>query len=94
VVDDYLVDATGHALREISLGDEAAYRISDFPVSAEVVVQERDDPRLAAPQDIGAQSGAVTTKPGAALTRRAGLKPVRCARVAIRRRVVAVSRPA
>jgi GAF domain-containing protein len=37
VVDDYLVEATGHALREISLGDEAAYRISDFPLSAEVL---------------------------------------------------------
>jgi diguanylate cyclase (GGDEF)-like protein len=37
VVGDYLVDATEHALREISLGDEAAYRISDFPLSAEVL---------------------------------------------------------
>ena len=37
VVDDYLVDATDHALREVSLGDEAAYRISDFPLTAEVL---------------------------------------------------------
>jgi diguanylate cyclase (GGDEF)-like protein len=37
VVGDYIVDATGHALREISLGDEAAYRIADFPLTAEVL---------------------------------------------------------
>ena len=37
VVDDYIVDATDHALREVSLGDEAAYRISDFPLTAEVL---------------------------------------------------------
>jgi diguanylate cyclase (GGDEF)-like protein len=37
VVGDYLVDATGHALREVSLGDEAAYRLSDFPVTQEVL---------------------------------------------------------
>ena len=37
VVGDYIVDATEHALREISLGDEAAYRISDFPLTAEVL---------------------------------------------------------
>jgi diguanylate cyclase (GGDEF)-like protein len=37
VVDDYIVDATDHALREVSLGDEASYRISDFPVTAEVL---------------------------------------------------------
>jgi diguanylate cyclase (GGDEF)-like protein len=37
VVDDLLVDATGHALREISLGDDAAYRISDFPLTSQVL---------------------------------------------------------
>ena len=37
VVGDYIVDATDHALREVSLGDEAAYRISDFPLTAEVL---------------------------------------------------------
>src|SRR5918995_31725 len=37
VVGDYVVDATDHALREVFLGDEAAYRISDFPVTAEVL---------------------------------------------------------
>jgi diguanylate cyclase (GGDEF)-like protein len=37
VVGDFIVDATEHALREISLGDEAAYRIADFPLTAEVL---------------------------------------------------------
>jgi diguanylate cyclase (GGDEF)-like protein len=37
VVGGYLVDAENHALREISLGDEAAYRISDFPLTAETL---------------------------------------------------------
>jgi diguanylate cyclase (GGDEF)-like protein len=37
VVGDYIVDATEHALREVSLGDEAAYRIADFPLTAEVL---------------------------------------------------------
>ncbi len=37
VVGSYLVDAEKHALREISLGDEAAYRISDFPFTAETL---------------------------------------------------------
>jgi diguanylate cyclase (GGDEF)-like protein len=37
VVGDYLVDANDHALREVSLGDEAAYRIADFPLTAEVL---------------------------------------------------------
>ena len=37
VVGAYLVDAAGHALREISLGKEAAYRISDFPLTAETL---------------------------------------------------------
>jgi len=36
-VGDYLVDATEHALREIWLGDAAAYRISDFPLTAETL---------------------------------------------------------
>jgi diguanylate cyclase (GGDEF)-like protein len=37
VVGDYLVDATEHALREVWLGDAAAYRISDFPLTAEAL---------------------------------------------------------
>jgi diguanylate cyclase (GGDEF)-like protein len=37
VVGDYIVDATEHALREVWLGDEAAYRISDFPLTAEAL---------------------------------------------------------
>ncbi len=37
VVGDLLVDATQHSLREVSLGHEAAYRISDFPLTAEVL---------------------------------------------------------
>jgi diguanylate cyclase (GGDEF)-like protein len=37
VVGDYIVDATEHALRQVSLGDEAAYRIADFPLTAEVL---------------------------------------------------------
>jgi len=44
VVGDYIVDATEHALREISLGDEAAYRISDFPLTAEVLLSA--EPRI------------------------------------------------
>jgi diguanylate cyclase (GGDEF)-like protein len=34
---DFLVDATEHALREVWLGDEASYRISDFPLTAETL---------------------------------------------------------
>ena len=37
VVGDFIVDAIEHALREVSLGDEAAYRIADFPLTAEVL---------------------------------------------------------
>nr|MBA3566660.1 diguanylate cyclase [Actinomycetota bacterium] len=37
VVGDYLVDATEHALREVWLGDAAAYRIADFPLTAETL---------------------------------------------------------
>jgi GAF domain-containing protein len=37
VLGDYVVDATEHALREVSLGDEAAYRLSDVPLTAEVL---------------------------------------------------------
>jgi diguanylate cyclase (GGDEF)-like protein len=37
VAGDYLVDATEHALREVSLGNEAAYRISDFPLTDEAL---------------------------------------------------------
>jgi diguanylate cyclase (GGDEF)-like protein len=34
---EFLVDATEHALREVWLGDEASYRISDFPLTAETL---------------------------------------------------------
>lgn len=34
---DYVVDVTSHALRDVNLGREAAYRISDFPLTAEVL---------------------------------------------------------
>jgi diguanylate cyclase (GGDEF)-like protein len=37
VVGDLIVDATEHALREVSLGEEASYRIADFPLTAEVL---------------------------------------------------------
>ncbi len=37
VVGDYVVDISNHALRQVWLGDEAAYRISDFPLTAEVL---------------------------------------------------------
>jgi diguanylate cyclase (GGDEF)-like protein len=37
VVGDLVVDSARHALREVSLGDEAAYRLSDFPVTAETL---------------------------------------------------------
>ena len=43
VAGDYIVDATEHALREVSLGDEAAYRIEDFPLTADVL--RRGEPR-------------------------------------------------
>jgi diguanylate cyclase (GGDEF)-like protein len=41
VLGDFIVDATEHALREVSLGDEAAYRIDDFPLTAEVLRTRR-----------------------------------------------------
>src|SRR4249920_2957279 len=50
--------------------------------------------QLEARCEIGAPSGAVTTKPGGAGTPRAGSKLVRGATVTLRRRVVAVIRPA
>ena len=34
---DYLVDVTSHALRDVALGRPAAYRIADFPLTAEVL---------------------------------------------------------
>ena len=34
---DFLVDAMEHALRDVWLGDEAAYRIADFPLTAETL---------------------------------------------------------
>jgi diguanylate cyclase (GGDEF)-like protein len=37
VLGDYVVDASEHTLRDVSLGDEAAYRIVDFPLTAEVL---------------------------------------------------------
>jgi diguanylate cyclase (GGDEF)-like protein len=37
VVGSYVIDATSHTLRELSLGAEAAYRISDFPLTAEAL---------------------------------------------------------
>ena len=37
VVGDCIVDAAEHALREVSLGAEAAYRIADFPLTADVL---------------------------------------------------------
>jgi diguanylate cyclase (GGDEF)-like protein len=37
LVGDHLVDATEHALRAVSLGDEAAYRLADFPLTEEVL---------------------------------------------------------
>jgi diguanylate cyclase (GGDEF)-like protein len=37
VVGDLIVDAAEHALREVSLGEEASYRIADFPLTAEVL---------------------------------------------------------
>jgi hypothetical protein len=37
VVGAYLVDASEHALRQVWLGDEAAYRISDFPLTADAL---------------------------------------------------------
>ena len=46
VVGEYIVDATEHALREVSLGDAAAYRIEDFPLTAEVL--RNGEPRAVA----------------------------------------------
>jgi GAF domain-containing protein len=46
VVGEYIVDATEHALREVSLGAEAAYRIADFPLTAEVL--RNGEPRAVA----------------------------------------------
>jgi diguanylate cyclase (GGDEF)-like protein len=37
VADGYLVEAARHSVREVSLGDDAAYRIEDFPVTAETL---------------------------------------------------------
>ncbi|MGH3065506.1 MAG: diguanylate cyclase domain-containing protein [Gaiellaceae bacterium] len=37
VVGDFVVDTTKHSLREVSLGDDRAYRIDDFPLTAEVL---------------------------------------------------------
>lgn len=37
VAGEFIVDTSEHALREVSLGDEAAYRIADFPLTADVL---------------------------------------------------------
>ena len=37
VVGDYVVDAYGHSLREVWLRSDVAYRIADFPLTAEVL---------------------------------------------------------
>jgi len=37
IVGDLVVDTTDHALREVRLSEETAYRISDFPLTAEVL---------------------------------------------------------
>ena len=37
VLGEYVVDSTEHALREVWLGDGTAYRLSDFPLTAEVL---------------------------------------------------------
>ena len=34
---DYVVDVTSHALRDVKLGREASYRISDFPLTGDVL---------------------------------------------------------
>jgi transcriptional regulator with GAF, ATPase, and Fis domain len=34
---EYVVDVTSHALRDVGLGRDAAYRISDFPLTADVL---------------------------------------------------------
>jgi diguanylate cyclase (GGDEF)-like protein len=40
---EFLVDASEHKLRQVSLGDEAAYRLADFPLTREVL--ETGQPR-------------------------------------------------
>lgn len=52
VVGGYLVDATEHSLREVWLGDEAAYRIVDFPLTAETL-------RLGEPRTVSFLEGEV-----------------------------------
>jgi diguanylate cyclase (GGDEF)-like protein len=37
VAEGHLVDVAGHSLRDVSLGNDAAYRIDDFPLTAEVL---------------------------------------------------------
>jgi diguanylate cyclase (GGDEF)-like protein len=41
IVGDLLVEVEGHALREVQLSDEVAYRIADFPATAEVLRRGR-----------------------------------------------------
>ncbi len=41
VLGEYVVDGTEHALREVRLGDGTAYRLADFPLTAEVI-RERE----------------------------------------------------
>ena len=37
VADGHIVDVAGHSLRDVRLGDAAAYRIDDFPLTADVL---------------------------------------------------------
>ena len=37
VVDGHLVDVAGHSVRDVWLGDDVAYRIDDFPLTADVL---------------------------------------------------------
>jgi diguanylate cyclase (GGDEF)-like protein len=37
VLGEFVVDANEHALREVQLGDGTAYRLADFPITAEVL---------------------------------------------------------
>ena len=45
VAGEHLVDLGGHSLRDVWLGDDAAYRIADFPLTAQVL--ETGEPRAA-----------------------------------------------
>lgn len=83
VLGEYLVDATEHALREVSLGDEAAYRIADFPLSAEAL-------RTGTPQAISFAQGDVD--PAEAHPSRAGHERAAHASTECRRPAVGAGR--